>query len=121
MRVLASALLLCLVSLGCSRSGSAPLDTSLARSSLVRGLDAWRSGQPATTLRQGDPEIIVVDFEWEQGAKLLGFELTQTERSDGRNFYVDVDLVLATRQGKRIKQTVGYVVGTSPVVTVARQ
>ena len=62
-------------------------------------------------------EIVVGDPAWEQGEKLVAFEIvTNEETSDGSNLHIRV-----ARQFESSESTVTYIVGTTPVVTIFPQ
>lgn len=104
---------------GCGQpTPSHPLDADLARSSVQRALQAWVDGK---TPKEVQAEFIVGDVAWEQGKKLVSFEiLTDEETSDGSNLHIRVKRKLANG-GVATESQVTYIVGTSPVVTIFPQ
>jgi hypothetical protein len=114
---LTSALFVILV-VGCRQElTSHPLDAELARTSVQKAMQAWVDGKTPEDLR---PEIIVGDAAWEQGQKLLSFEIVDAEETtDGSNLHIRVK-----RKFKGAGSTdskVIYIVGTSPVITIFPQ
>ncbi len=111
--------ILCLVVLsiaGCAGSETAPypLDQELARSSVEKAMQAWVDGKTPKDLK---PEIIIGDSGWEQGRKLVSFEVIhEEETSDGSNLHIRV-----LRKFDAGESKVTYIVGTSPVVTIFPQ
>ena len=109
-------LLLAIMSVGCS-SGDAPsypLDKDLARGSVQKAMQAWVDGK---TPKELQPDIIVGDPAWEQGKKLVSFEIeSDEETTDGSNLHIRVKRKLGTSESK-----VTYIVGTTPVVTIFPQ
>ena len=101
---------------GCS-SGDAPsyaLDKEFARSSVQKAMQAWVDGK---TPKELQPEIVVGDPAWEQGKKLVSFELVADEETtDGSNLHIRVKRKLDVSESK-----VTYIVGTTPVVTIFPQ
>lgn len=94
------------------------LNEQLARDSLDKALEAWVDGKSLEELK---PEIIVGDSRWEQGQKLLDFQILPAEEStDGSNLHIVVKLTL-DRSGTQVDSKVTYIVGTSPVVTIFPQ
>ncbi|MFO0950128.1 MAG: hypothetical protein U0835_27500 [Isosphaeraceae bacterium] len=106
---------------GCSGSGrAAPVDPSRAREALNTALESWKKGEPIDALKTASPPIVAQDFDWMGGQKLVGFEVTGEGKDDDANLRIPVRLTLRTPQGKEVKKSVSYVVGTSPSLTVFR-
>jgi len=101
---------------GCS-SGDAPsyaLDKELARSSVQKAMQAWVDGKTPQELQ---PDIVVGDPAWEEGKKLVSFEIVANEETtDGSNLHIRVKRKLNSSESK-----VTYIVGTTPVVTIFPQ
>ncbi len=101
---------------GCS-SGDAPsyaLDKELARSSVQKAMQAWVDGKTPQELQ---PDIVVGDPAWEEGKKLVSFEIeADEETTDGSNLHIRVKRKLNSSESK-----VTYIVGTTPVVTIFPQ
>lgn len=103
---------------GCGHSArNLSLDPDLAKKSCVTFMEAWKAGK-----RVGDlhPDIIGRDEAWEGDFKLVRYELLP-ETSDGTNLHIPVKLTLKNPKGKESQETVTYVVGTSPKVSVFRE
>lgn len=100
---------------GCSgETPSYPLDQELARASVQKAMQAWVDGKSPQDLK---PEIIVGDTAWEQGEKLLSFEIVNHEEtSDGSNLHIRV---VRRFEASESKET--YITGTSPVITIFPQ
>jgi hypothetical protein len=109
----------CLLAAGCSRT-NAPTDVPAAKAALTAALETWKSGQAAATLQERSPAILMVDQAWRKGEKLESFETTGEDVNDGVNLHCPVKLVLCDKQGVRRNETVTYVVGTSPSITIFR-
>jgi hypothetical protein len=97
-----------------------------ARDALKTALDGWKNGEtPASFASAGSP-MIVQDFEWESGKKLLDYQLVDDGKAYDANLRVQVKLTLAgsdgkaAAAGKNTEKKVWYLVGTSPKVTVFR-
>jgi hypothetical protein len=106
---------------GCSGSQrAAPVDASRARVALKTALDGWKKGEAASALKDGSPPIVVQDLDWLAGAKLVDYQVAGEGKEVEANLHVPVDLTLRTPQGKEVKKSVSYVVGTSPYLTVFR-
>jgi hypothetical protein len=109
---------LCLVALllGCSTGDapSYPLDKELARGSVQKAMQSWVDGKTPKDLQ---PDIIVGDTAWEQGKKLVSYEIVADEETtDGSNLYIRVKRKIGSSESK-----VTYIVGTTPVVTIFPQ
>ena len=100
---------------GCSQeTPSHPLDQELARASIQKAMQAWVEGKTPEDLQ---PEIVVGDQAWEQGKKLVSFEIVSSaETSDGSNLHIPVK-----RKFDSSESEVTYIVGTSPVITIFPQ
>lgn len=107
---------------GCGRVNARrlSLDKSLATRSLDEFLGAWKQGESATRLEGQSPPIIGRDPDWDRGAVLVEYKVVEPT-DDGTNVHVPVQLVLKTTEGPQVKETVTYVVGTSPKITVFRE
>jgi len=107
---------LMLVLCGCSQTEtpSHPLDPALARTSLEKAMQAWVDGKVPKDLQ---PEIVCGDPSWENGKKLVSFEVqTNEETSDDSNLHIRVKQKFDSSESE-----VTYIVGTSPVVTIFPQ
>ena len=102
--------------LGCSQ-GNTPshsLDQELARASVQKAMQAWVDGKTPKDL---EPAIVVGDTSWQQGEKLVSFEIAANEEtSDGSNLHIVVKQKFDSSESD-----VTYIVGTSPVVTIFPQ
>lgn len=105
---------------GCSGSSAHAVDSPRARDALIAALDHWKNGDAPASVAS----MTIQDFEWERGARLLGYELQGDGQARGANLSVKVKLTLAPgpgkSNGKNIEKSVYYLVGTSPSVTVFR-
>ena len=115
---------LCLLSMfviaisGCeSTARNLSLNQASAREACQTFLTAWKDGKSAKSLA---PQIVGSDSDWETGRTLETFEILPEERTDGANLFLTVKRTIKTQKGALLEQEVGYVVGTSPVVTVFR-
>jgi hypothetical protein len=106
---------------GCS--GSAPpasVDTAQAREALRLCLETWQKGADPGSLKQRQPPIHVVDYQWRGGYKLVRYQLG-TDGSLGANLRCHAQLSLKDAKGKSLKKKAVFSVGTSPVLTVHRE
>jgi hypothetical protein len=108
---------------GCSSySNAKPVDVSQARDVLKIALDAWKKGESSATLASSSTPMTVQDFEWDSGAKLIDYQLTDDGKPEDANLRIGVKLTLSGKQGsaKPLEKKASYVVGTSPRLTVFR-
>ena len=118
---LASLLLVMMLSAGCGDSGhAAPVNPDRARDALRTALESWKNGDRLEALQSASPSIVVQDFDWMGGQKLVAYEVTGDGKDDDANLRIPVKLTLKNPKGKEVKKTVSYVVGTSPSLTVFR-
>lgn len=115
--------LVVLVALATSLAGcsSKSADPATAKDCLVQTLDSWKAGESPNQLKSRSPSITVGDPDWESGSKLLTYEIMGEETSDGRNMHLQAHLTLQSPQGEAVQQTVSFVVGTHPVITIFRE
>ncbi|HEY4259105.1 MAG TPA: hypothetical protein VGM98_03045 [Schlesneria sp.] len=104
--------------IGCEHNArSLAVDKAGARQSCTTFLTTWKDGKKAADLK---PKITGKDSDWEAGKILESFEILPDERTDGANLFLTVRRTIKSPEGASQQQEVGYVVGTSPVVTVFR-
>ncbi len=104
---------------GCGTSPSAPADPSQARDALRASLDAWQQGEPLHTLKQRQPAIHVVDYQWADGQRLLRYQIG-TDEMIGNQLRCQVQLTVQNPQGRVVQEAAAYSVGTDPILTVHR-
>lgn len=111
--------LLLFVFAGCNQPAAPyPLDQELARASVQKAMQAWVDGKHPKDLQ---PEIIVGDSAWEQGRKLLSFEIVSNEETtDGSNLHIRVKRRFDGGDQSGESKVI-YIVGTTPVVTIFPQ
>jgi hypothetical protein len=108
---------------GCSGGGprAAPVDPARAREALQAALESWKKGDKIESLKDGSPPIVAQDFDWMAGNLLVAYEVAGEGKDDDANLRIPVKLIMRTAQGKEVKKSVWYVVGTSPTLTVFRE
>ena len=109
---------------GCGETGGVNLkvDPDLAKRSLTSFLETWSRGEKLEALEKANPRIIGRDPLWESGSKLNEYKIGK-ETSDGANLHIQVELKVAPEgdaSEATTTQSVTYIVGTSPVITVFR-
>jgi hypothetical protein len=117
-------ILVCVLSAGCGAKGpkrADSVDPARARETLRTVLESWTKGEKPTALQNRNPAITVVDMDWETGYRLLGYQVVGNGKGDDANLRCPVKLRLQSPQGTDVQKNVTYVVGTSPVLTVARE
>jgi hypothetical protein len=119
-RLFLAALLLALP-LGCKgghKFSQGELDR--ARQALTTSLDSWKKGEKPEQLRLL-PEPILFAEEWpRQGLKLLDYEITGSENTDGETMRFSVKLTVQDRAGKREERKVTYAVALKSPIAVGR-
>lgn len=115
-----SAVLCLVVAAGCGGPQPEIVNPELARQTLESTLDRWKQGDLPETLATENPEVIVQDMDWTNGAKLIEFALVDDGESVDANLRAKVKLSLQDASGKTSERTVTYVVTTSPKLTVFR-
>ncbi len=111
-----------LVLAGCSSGPyeSAPVNPEIARETLNAALESWKEGAAIEALKEESPSIVVQDFDWSAGMKLLDYEVLDDGKPESANLVARVKLSLEDKEGAKSEKTVTYVVGTAPVLTVFR-
>lgn len=106
---------------GCGDGRSSPpVKVDVARETLRATLEKWQAGATPDSLQQETPKIVVQDFDWSGGARLIAFEVLNGDEPVDANLIAKVKLTLQTGEAAPAEKTVTYVVGTSPVLTVFR-
>jgi hypothetical protein len=99
---------------------SHPVDPNLARNTLDAVLKSWQEGATPESWQQKAPSVVVQDMDWKSGKKLKSFEVVEPTETVDANLHCQVKLVFEDPEQGEEEQTVKYVVGTSPVLTVFR-
>jgi hypothetical protein len=112
---------------GCSNPSLAhAVDPPRARDALKTALDEWKKGASAESLASASTPIIVQDFDWMSGAKLIEYQLVDDGKAVDANLSIQVKLSVSGGSqpgkpaGKTIEKKVWYLVTTSPKLTVFR-
>ena len=110
-----------IMTLGCCQPAMPqPADPDQARAALRVALDVWQKGGAAESLKDRQPALIVVDYEWRSGYRLVRYQLEKDEPL-GADLRCHVKLSLQNNRGKSVQKTAIYSVGTSPALTVMRE
>jgi hypothetical protein len=76
---------------GCSNPGSPhPVDPPRARDALKTALDEWKKGENPQSLASASTPIIVQDFDWTSGAKLIDYQLVDDGKAIDANLSIQV-------------------------------
>ena len=100
---------------------AAKVEPDKARATLTQALDAWKAGKTPDDLKSQSPSIVAQDFDWLGGMKLSSYEVLGSGEERDANLECPVKLSLVGKDGKSVKKTVTYIVGTDPVLTVFRK
>ncbi len=92
----------------------------MALDTLTRVMESWKEGETVDDLRKESPPVVVQDFDWTGGLKLLDYEFVGEGKPVDANLIAQVKLKLEDKQGAQSEKTVTYVVGTAPALTVFR-
>jgi hypothetical protein len=96
------------------------VDPDRARDALKTTLESWKNGGSMAALQQASPSIVAQDLDWIVGAKLVAYQVAGDGKRLEANLYVPVKLTLKMPNGRQVKKSATYVVGTSPYLTVFR-
>lgn len=110
------ALLACL---GCGPTAQ-QADPEQAQQTLTRALDAWRRGDSLESLRSSAPAVTVVEPHWQQGVRLVRYEVTSPGLPSGFDQQIVVKLSLQDRKGRPFQEKALYNVSSSPARVVVR-
>jgi hypothetical protein len=112
---------------GCSNSANIhAVDMPRARDALKTALDHWKRGESPKSLESATAPMIVQDFDWAAGVKLIDYQLIDNGKAEDANLRAHVKLTMSgTRNqgngpGTTAEKTVWYLVTTSPKITVFR-
>lgn len=105
---------------GCGESLPPAADSEQARQALTMALDAWKGGGTPETLASGSPPIRVIDRDWQEGRKLLTYELLGQGQGLGLNHQCPVRLTLEDARGKKALKQITYVVSPGEPLVISR-
>jgi hypothetical protein len=105
--------------LGC---GATPrqAEPETARATLRRALDAWQNGASPEAFQGASPTVTIVESRWQQGIRLLRYELNSDGTPSGFDVQFAVKLSLQDRAGKKFQEKALYNISTSPVLVIVR-
>jgi hypothetical protein len=113
--------LVVVIGAGCSGKLNAPVNAPKARETLHAALESWKRGEPATALQSNSPPIYIIIPDWQNGAKLVDFEVIGDGEEKDAHLFCKVKLTLRGQDGKDVKQDATFIVSTAPNLTVSRK
>jgi hypothetical protein len=105
---------------GCGSNPPSPPDADAAHAALRTALDAWKNGDSLDALGTAQPPILVSDWRWRTGVKLVRYEIAERDRAYGHGLRCPVQLWIDTGKKKNLQEKVEYDVATNPALTVSR-
>ena len=106
---------------GCGTSLPPETDPAAGRDVLKTVLDTWAKGGTPADLKAGASPIVAYDPDWDEGYKLVKYEITPTDRRAGVDLLVSVKLTVAKGSDKPREKTVPFVVAIGSRTVVIRQ
>jgi hypothetical protein len=103
-----------LIALGCDKTTPQSFrpDEEAAQDALITALTAWKDGKPPTPIKERERTIQIVDKIWEKKAKLKGFEILSSDKTDTTtNFKVKIEVEKALAP----QELIYVVVGKNPI------
>lgn len=91
-------------------------DPTVAKQSLTKALDAWKSGQQPNSL----DGITVNDFDWHGGAKLASYAIQADGVAFGESVSFRATLDMTDAKGARQRVAAQYLVATTPKISISR-
>lgn len=110
--------LLCVGGCGGYSAAEHRVESTTALQTLEQVLRSWQQGETPDSWQEHQPPVVVQDLEWKAGKKLESFDIVEPGEAIDANLVCQVKLRLAGSPNR--EQTVTYLVGTSPVLTVFR-
>jgi hypothetical protein len=108
---------------GCAGKNYTPppaADADLARASLEKALDCWRLRITPQELQSAEPPMTFADYDWQDGRRLVEFQLLPGEQPLGTSIYWPVRLKVVGADGREQVADVTYIVCTSPIIHISR-
>ena len=112
--------LMLVLSMGCGSSPPPPSDPVKGKALLVNALDAWKRGESLDAYRKATPTVTVADRQWEQGVRLLNYELTSEGKPEGFDVQFTVKLSLDEKSPKKGQEKTLYAISTAPAQVIVR-
>lgn len=120
MRVVFVAVVLAAVLVAGCGTGAQPADPDQAREALQQALDAWQRGDKPATLKEARPALTVVEPRWDNGFRLVKYEIAEKQQANGFDQQLRATLWLQAPDGKPTQEKAIYQVSTRPARVVVR-
>lgn len=108
------------VAAGCGPATPNASDPAVGRQTLQNALDAWKKGDTFDAYKLAAPAVTVVDRQWKDGAKLVGYEIAPDATPDGYDVQYQVKLDLKDAAGRPSAAKAVYNVSTTPALVIVR-
>jgi len=106
---------------GCGTPLPPETDPAAGRNVLKTVLDTWARGGTPADLKAGQSPVVAYDPDWEEGYKLVKYEIAPTDRRAGVDLLVSVKLTVAKGSDKPREKTVNFTVAIGSQTVVIRQ
>ena len=109
---------------GCGGKNYTPpavADPAVARSALEMALDRWRLRVTPQELQSLDPPITVADEDWDEGRRLVAFQLLSGEQAIGTSIRWPARLKIVGADSRERWIDVEYVIYTDPIIHISRR
>lgn len=104
---------------GCSEGPPPPTDKGQAVTLLKQVLEEWKAGKTPTEVKNGTLAVTVSDTSWTTGAKLIQFEIVESEaQPSGYDLTCPVKLWIGDNKKPPIKTK--YVIALKPNRVITR-
>jgi hypothetical protein len=104
---------------GCGQSLPPAADPAVARSTLEKSLDAWRSGSTPDSLKAQSPAIYLNDPDFASGKQLVAYQI-ESEEAAGVSWRCEV-LITVKENGAEQQRRVLYCIDVDPALVVVRE
>ena len=104
---------------GCGTAPPNPSDPAAGRTALQQSLEAWKRGDTPDSYKRSSG-VIAVDKEWNDGVKLLDFDIAPDSVADGYDVQFKAKLTIKDASGKTSTQKAVYNVSTTPNLVIVR-
>lgn len=106
---------------GCGNKLPDPADPNAGREALTLALNTWKNGGSQEELQNRKPAVYFNEPEWQEGKKLLRYEIKGQLEPFGRQLRANVLLSVQDKNGATKEMTIPYQVDTHEVVVIARE
>jgi hypothetical protein len=90
-----------------------------AVSVLQTSLQTWQRGEPATRLQASDQPITFIDSRWQNGNRLIAFQIDGAPVNEGHTAMVTAQLTLESDDAGQFEEEVRYSIELEPVRVVS--